>query len=179
MKIFEQKDLFTGIDLFIKETQLNISKNDINKINQWVNEDFPLSNFFQSFAFGSFSECCLLNNQIVIKTGLLKQINRMGSQLHTFSFLSDYIIPTYVFKLENKHTASKNHLQYMQRNNLEYASYNDCFILQPYCHIIDTEEEEKLWREQAKILQDYSDFLDIKSNVNLGFFNNQPILFDW
>ena len=46
MKIFEEKDLSIGISLFIKETQLNIDKKDIAKIEQWLKEKKSLSNFF-------------------------------------------------------------------------------------------------------------------------------------
>ena len=179
MKIFEEKDLSIGISLFIKETQLNIDKKDIAKIEQWLKEKKSLSKFFSSIAFGSCSECCLLNDQIIIKTGLLRQINMMYYQQQTIPFLQNYIVPTYVFKLKNKCIVSKEHLHYMQQNNLEYSSYSDCFILQPYCNRIKTKEEEYLWRQQANILNSYSNILDIKSSINLGFFNNQPVLFDW
>ena len=69
-----------------------------------------LDEIYEMYSCSISAECFVLNPDVIVKTSRFDEISLLHKRLMMFPEINNYIIPTYVLAIKNKHNCNKKHL---------------------------------------------------------------------
>lgn len=170
---------------FEKDLGVSIDIKDINNLKNWIyNMNGSLDEIYEMYSCSVSAECFVLKPDVIVKASRFDEIFLLHKRLMMFPEINNYIIPTYVLAIKNKHNCNKKHLQFVKDHNCEHMVnfiYSDCLILQPKCKPINNEFILDHWiqtKEDIKELRFQHEIIDLSPH-NCGYFNGNIKFFDW